>query len=1571
MPGQGLHVALVFDIREGDDLMKSSRQKALQQVVALSMMMTAFSWNSAEALPEGGTVRSGDADISKQDQTLVIDQHTQTVALDWNTFDIAKGETVRFNQQASDIALNRIIGNKASEIYGNLQADGTVLLLNPHGVLFGQGAQVDVGNLVASTAQVDDSFMTGLGGSVEAISLKLGEASDGKIINAGDIRAQGGLVALHASVVENTGSIASEGGRIALSAAKNLNLSIDSAKKLNFETTGELANAHVLNTGSIQANGGHVLMTAKSAGDMLSEVVNNEGIIEAQTASINDKGEILLDGGEHGTVNVSGTLDASGLAEGQSGGIVRIVGENTSVKANAKLTASGDKDGGLVETSGDVLDVSISADIEAKGRTGKAGEWLLDPIDIIISNEAPVGYTPLSDTSGSFVSHSTTNHETYSYINSDYISQLLSQGVNVTIQAIDGHTNSASLYDLGTSNITVNAPITKYQIGTSLNDATLTLQAQRNVSVNKPIRSTSGMLNVNLHADTDGDAKGMVILNADINTNGGNFSSGTGNAIENGTVGTYFGHADGDAENAARQIITKGGNVSLYGDVALGLNQGALRIDTRDAAGTGGAIKITGNVDSANTYKLFINNTDSGTKVKDNPEMKSIAKYYYDEHLKDIVFMAFDAFADLAQTDEHYAKLYQEVAERCFNQYGGYQNRVEPTTPAERKEALKAYFNEHVSLGSVGAPKDFDALTSAEYEKLAKHILTTWAFNKTNNRESILNRWETAKEAAKEGTAGGAAIGDKYLATITTAVEDWVVSSLMAGKDYELLLGGRTDYVGPHVVNVNRIFRWETGPEGLANNGAGTVFFTATGAGNGYTAENMYQGWSHDVTNPSNKFNEPNNDGKYEQPYVAVGWRCDTSWADVDNQKNNVKGFIQETNSEHSGLNLQGGTGNVTIGGNIGKSATLQELTINTAGKVEIGGGTNLASGGTFTGQVFTDNGVDITGGAGGITVGDRITSAASGVTLTSQGDITTNGITASDKVALLTTENGKTVTMNGNIQTSATAVDAVIIDAKDGTFINNSVEAKGIETGTGGSWKIYSNAPAADTFGTNLNSGTYALWNRGSESYGYTAVQADDASAVGRYIFRHQPVVTFTANDQEKIYGNEAQSQATWTVTSDSMNYSAAFDESSVVNGTSVAGSATSDGFAATATRTDGQYSASDNHMAVYKINMNSDSPAFLQSQAVANGYDPMPSYGSGKINVNRRDLTVALELSTTYGSTDYTQMILADNLVNGDSIRQVNYTLNDSYAALIGASAVTAPVGEYANAVLATSLSFEDTNDAANYNVTYNNAKLTITPKEVLLDLTGSGTSLDKENIQIQGASYASQLVNGDTLDSAPAVAYDIGGQLSGNTYGIDLLVNGNKVTDGTTVDNYRFKYTGVYTLEPVNQTAAGGTLERPQFAALSLTPRTGEGSYQLVTDTKTTSVQQVLGLTTAKLPFVKKVGGNLISYGTYKLSVDPERVTLEAADTNIPVPENGRHDQYREYTRTITTERGGAEFKLSYDGSVFALHPAGKQAEMMLKAGDAVHNVDIVSKALHVAFSEMGLGLEDLDAVYVCFD
>ena len=625
--------------------MKYTQKKALRWMVTMGLTMTAFSWGNVEAMPTGGEVRSGDAEIKTSGQTMDIDQKTSRVALDWTGFDIAKGETVRFHQNPSDIAINRILGNKASEIYGNLQAGGTVFLLNPQGILFGQGAQVDVGNLIASTAQVDDSFMKGFSADGD-VSLNLGEASKGKVINAGDIKAQGGLVALHAANVENTGSIKNDGGKVSLAAVKNLELAIDTAGKINFETNGETANAHTLNAGTIQADGGYVVMTAKSAGDMLSEVVNNTGIIEAKTASINDKGEILLDGGEHGTVNVSGQLDASGLSEGQSGGTVRILGENTSVKDGAKLTASGDKDGGLVETSGDVLDVSTKADIEAKGRTGKAGEWLLDPLNVYIGGTENGTIYTISD--GVNTIDRKDIGTDYSFIAANSIMDRLNKGTDVTIIALD---NTAAR----NSNIIVAAPITM----TSGEKATLTLEAERNVIVKKEITASgNNKLNVVLHADTDGDAKGMVAISADINTNGGDFTAGAwkGNAESEKeiTVGTYFGPYDVENNTPTNDkqtqssinLITNGGNVNLYGDVAMGLNEGTLTIDTTTKSGSNGAVNITGNVDSLNTYKVISrsDNTDykkyvheiNGVKntVSDvNDGIENIVKQYYDNYL--------------------------------------------------------------------------------------------------------------------------------------------------------------------------------------------------------------------------------------------------------------------------------------------------------------------------------------------------------------------------------------------------------------------------------------------------------------------------------------------------------------------------------------------------------------------------------------------------------------------------------------------------------------------------------------------------------------------------------------------------------------------------------------------------------------------------------------------------------------------------------------------------------------------------------------------------------------------------
>jgi filamentous hemagglutinin family protein len=114
--------------------------------------------SSAYALPGGGTVSAGAANISSTSTTLTVNQSSQNAAINWQSFSIAKGESVTFQQpNANSVALNRVLGADPSAILGSLSANGKVFLVNPNGILFAQGAQVNVGGLVASTLDITDS----------------------------------------------------------------------------------------------------------------------------------------------------------------------------------------------------------------------------------------------------------------------------------------------------------------------------------------------------------------------------------------------------------------------------------------------------------------------------------------------------------------------------------------------------------------------------------------------------------------------------------------------------------------------------------------------------------------------------------------------------------------------------------------------------------------------------------------------------------------------------------------------------------------------------------------------------------------------------------------------------------------------------------------------------------------------------------------------------------------------------------------------------------------------------------------------------------------------------------------------------------------------------------------------------------------------------------------------------------------------------------------------------------------------------------------------------------------------
>ncbi|KML61286.1 filamentous hemagglutinin [Burkholderia cepacia] len=226
-----------------------------KRLLAAGVSLLSLAATSAYALPTGGAVASGQADIatSVDGKTMSINQHTDKLITNWQDFSVAGGERVSFQQPTSQsIALNRVIGTNGSQIHGQIDANGKVFLVNPNGVVFGAGAQVNVGALVASTKDVSDKdFLAG--------NYRFAGASGQSVENAGKITAaEGGSVALLGARVSNTGVIRAQAGSVALSAGNAFNVNFDGNGLLNLQVEGGAIDAQAHNGGKLNAAGGAV-----------------------------------------------------------------------------------------------------------------------------------------------------------------------------------------------------------------------------------------------------------------------------------------------------------------------------------------------------------------------------------------------------------------------------------------------------------------------------------------------------------------------------------------------------------------------------------------------------------------------------------------------------------------------------------------------------------------------------------------------------------------------------------------------------------------------------------------------------------------------------------------------------------------------------------------------------------------------------------------------------------------------------------------------------------------------------------------------------------------------------------------------------------------------------------------------------------------------------------------------------------------------------------------------------------------------------------------------------------------
>ncbi|MFL9916033.1 filamentous hemagglutinin N-terminal domain-containing protein [Paraburkholderia fungorum] len=298
------------------------------------------------ANPTGGQVVAGTVTIASPSAgQMNITQTSPKGIVNWNTFSIGSSEAVNIVQPSSSAALlNRVMGNDPSVIAGRLQANGKVFLVNPAGVVFVRGASVNVGSMVASTLNIsNDDF---LAGNYHFIG-----TSAASVTNAGTLTAgSGGTIALLGGSVSNSGTVSARMGTVAMGAGSDITLDFAGDGLTTLKINQGAANALIGNTGTLEANGGMVVMSAQTADALAGTVINQQGIVRAQSIAERD-GHILLDGGTSGVTMAGGTLDATGGA-GSTGGRIDVTGYNVALTDAARVDASGAAGGGVVRFGG-------------------------------------------------------------------------------------------------------------------------------------------------------------------------------------------------------------------------------------------------------------------------------------------------------------------------------------------------------------------------------------------------------------------------------------------------------------------------------------------------------------------------------------------------------------------------------------------------------------------------------------------------------------------------------------------------------------------------------------------------------------------------------------------------------------------------------------------------------------------------------------------------------------------------------------------------------------------------------------------------------------------------------------------------------------------------------------------------------------------------------------------------------------------------------------------------------------------------------------------------------------------
>jgi filamentous hemagglutinin family protein len=486
------------------------------------------------ANPTGGSVNPNQATITGQGTpTVNINQTAGSALINWSTFNVGAGETVNFNQpSANSVTWNQINDANPSQILGDINANGYVVLQNANGFYIGGQAVLTTHGLVMTTASTP-AINLGAGGpwSFDA------PPPAAKIENCGQINITGGGTAyLIASdiVNEKGGSINAPNGQIGLYDGETVLVSTaPNGQGLNAAIT--LPQGSVDNEGKLTASGGSVVAQA--------QFVNQNGVIQADTVA-NVNGTIELLGGSSVTLGANSTISAAGdstASSASAGGSVQIQGNSFSDASGSSINVSGASQGGnagSVSISAPQM-TALNSSINGQAAAGYLnGALTIDTADIALNPDG----SPVSGALGLDVAALSSGLSQINLLASDNIT--LASGAQWLVGPNGGIPTALSM---------VAGNEIELQNGSAI-------QANgQNISLQAATVDLAGML----QADTVGSAAGVINIAA-----GQNLTLETGSAIDATGIGgipTQVSLESGNQMtlNSGSVIQANGGNINL------------------------------------------------------------------------------------------------------------------------------------------------------------------------------------------------------------------------------------------------------------------------------------------------------------------------------------------------------------------------------------------------------------------------------------------------------------------------------------------------------------------------------------------------------------------------------------------------------------------------------------------------------------------------------------------------------------------------------------------------------------------------------------------------------------------------------------------------------------------------------------------------------------------------------------------------------------------------------------------------------------------------------------------------